>query len=259
MKFSSEISKLLTDKYFLYFMTFLTATNILAYLVTNQFHAIIFFGLVGSLTHHFSKNMAIVMLVSLVTTNFLMANNRFREGLENNIAETISENVSLDNIENKDKEIAEAIPSVREAENNEQLKTGVVVKKKADKIIDMNNTDLNSSTEESSAPEGFGEKMTNKKSANGENVKPRIDYATTIEQSYQQLDQMLGSGSIQELTNDTKNLMKQQQNLFDTMQNMVPVLQGAQKLLKDFDINGLAGSLKSMGNLANMPSVSNPK
>ena len=47
--------------------------------------------------------------------------------------------------------------------------------------------------------------------------------------------------------------MKQQQNLFDTMQNMVPVLQGAQNLLKDFKIDGLTDSLKNISGLANSP------
>ena len=47
--------------------------------------------------------------------------------------------------------------------------------------------------------------------------------------------------------------MDQQKNLFDTMQNMVPVLQGAQNLLKDFDIGGLTNSLKGIGGLGNAP------
>jgi NADH:ubiquinone oxidoreductase subunit 4 (subunit M) len=54
MSFSIEASKLLTNKYFLYFMVFLTATNVLGYLVTNKVNAVIFFLLVGLLTHHFS-------------------------------------------------------------------------------------------------------------------------------------------------------------------------------------------------------------
>ena len=41
--------------------------------------------------------------------------------------------------------------------------------------------------------------------------------------------------------------MGQQQKLYDTMQNMVPVLQGAQNLLKDFKIEGLTESLKGIG------------
>jgi hypothetical protein len=53
--------------------------------------------------------------------------------------------------------------------------------------------------------------------------------------------------------------MKQQQNLFDTMQNMVPVLNGAQQLLKDFKIDGLTESLKSMGGLAGAPTIATNK
>jgi hypothetical protein len=37
------------------------------------------------------------------------------------------------------------------------------------------------------------------------------------------------------------------------MQNMVPVLQGAQDMLKGFDIGGLTNSLKNIGGLANAP------
>jgi hypothetical protein len=47
--------------------------------------------------------------------------------------------------------------------------------------------------------------------------------------------------------------MKQQQTLFDTMQNMVPVLKGAQDVLKGFDVGSLTDSLKNIGGLANAP------
>ena len=40
-----------------------------------------------------------------------------------------------------------------------------------------------------------------------------------------------------------------QKQLFDTMQNMVPVLKGAQDLLANVDVGGLTDSLKSIGGL----------
>ena len=61
MNFKKEAAKLLTNKYFLYFMVFLSATNVLGYLVTNKFNAIGFFVLIGLITYHFSKNMAVVL------------------------------------------------------------------------------------------------------------------------------------------------------------------------------------------------------
>jgi uncharacterized membrane protein YciS (DUF1049 family) len=271
MKFASEVSKLLTNKYFLYFMVFLAATNVLGYLVTNKMNAVIFFALVSLLTYQFSKNMAIILLVAVIATNFLMANKLMREGLENN------ETPALKKIQDIDPQIAETLPVVQQAQNNEQVKTilkknqanndlGVVAsneisknikKNVSTKIIDQNNIDKNQTTDDEEV-EGFGNKMGNKK-INNNGSGTRLDYAATIEQSYANLDNLLGSDSIKKLSSDTQKLMAQQQNLFDTMQNMVPVLQGAQNLLKDFKIDGLTDSLKNISGLANapMPAVSN--
>ena len=47
MSFVKECSKLLTNKYFLYFIVFLASTNVLGYIVTNKINAIIFFILVS--------------------------------------------------------------------------------------------------------------------------------------------------------------------------------------------------------------------
>jgi hypothetical protein len=277
MSIATEASKLLTNKYFLYFMVFLAATNVLGYLVTNKTNAVIFFALVSLLTYQFSKNMAVILLVAIIATNFLMANKRMREGLENGTTETTTETPpvrgrALDAIDAKDKDVADAInnPAFQEAKNNAQLEAKVnngkqavanavaasneTLKTKPNKIpSDPNNPTSNQTTVPEEEVEGFGEKMGGKKGAKSESIGPRLDYAATIEQSYANLDSLLGSDSIKQLTTDTQKLMKQQQNLFDTMQNMVPVLDGAQKLLKDFKIDGLTASLKSMGGLAGAP------
>ena len=277
MSFSSEASKLLTNKYFLYFMVFLTATNVLGYLVTNKVNAVIFFALVGLLTHHFSKNMAVVLLVPLIATNFLMANKMMREGFEGDAS---TDSPSLVKVADRDPQIAEALPIVKQSKNNEEVKQlqdavssstaatnmnnarnnakqTVSTALSENGTIDPNNLSLNQTTEDPNAPEGFGEKMSNskKKGSKNENFGPRLDYAATIEQSYQNLDSLLGSDSIKQLTGDTQKLMQQQQNLFETMNNMVPVLQGAQDMLKGFDMEGLTKSLSGMKNLGSAKTV----
>lgn len=274
MSFATEASKLLTNKYFLYFIVFLAATNVLGYLVTNKINAVIFFGLVSLITYQFSKNMAVVLLIAIISTNFLMANKRMREGLENKIVENEIniDSESLSKIVDKDPEIANAIDVLKKSKDDEEVRkqltenndktltvTNLDMDKPNDndnpnKIIDTNNTDLNKSNE--TGPEGVGEKIGGKKnSAKSEHFGPRLDYAATIEQSYQNLDNILGSDSIKQLTNDTQKLMKQQQNLFNTMNQMVPVLEGAQNMLKGFDMESLTKSLGSMGSLGNAPTV----
>ena len=86
-------------------MVFLAATNVLGYLVTNKLNAVIFFALVGLLTYQFSKNMAVILLVAIVATNFMMANKIIREGLENATSNT---SPALENISKIDPQISQA-------------------------------------------------------------------------------------------------------------------------------------------------------
>jgi len=273
MSFVSEATKLLTNKYFLYFIVFLSATNVLGYLVTHKLNAVAFFALVSLLSYQFSKNMAVVLLISIVATNFMMSNKMLREGMDNattppdtstatatatDMATKIA--AALDNVDAKDPEIAANLPVVQssssvDAVNAKKLEKPVRTEMSDNTNVDLNNPDLNKQTSEP-APEGFGEKMSNnKKGKKEEHFGPRLDYAATIEQSYQNLDSLLGSDSIKQLTGDTQKLMQQQQNLFNTMNQMVPVLEGAQNLLKGFDMSSLTKSLGGMGALATAPTA----
>jgi hypothetical protein len=248
MNFAKEASKLLTNKYFLYFMVFLAATNILGYLVTNKFNAIVFFALIGLLTHQFSKNMAVVLLVAVLATNFLMANKMMREGLEN------QDSTVLQKAADADPQIASAVPIVKNSASNEEaMAKAKTASKSADmtteKVEDINNPELNN-TMETDAPEGVGETLSNnKKTSPSAGKASRLDYAATIEESYKNLDQILGSDALKNLSNDTHKLMAKQTKLFETMNNMVPVLNGAQDLLKKFDIGSISESLKSIAPL----------
>jgi hypothetical protein len=260
MSFAKEASKLLTNKYFLYFMVFLAASNVLGYLVTNKLNAVAFFGLVSFLTYQFSKNMAVILLVAVIMTNFMMANKLMREGLEN---QTSSESTgALEKVQNTDPEIAATVPIVKNASSTEEVKNTISSQTEAnrqkvkDAVMDINNENLNKNIEEEDAPEGFGGRVANRKAAvKSEHFGPRLDYAATIEQSYQNLDSLLGSDSIKQLTSDTQKLMAQQQNLFNTMNQMVPVLEGAQNMLKGFNMEDLQKSFNSVSGLGTAPTI----
>lgn len=265
MSFASEASKLLTNKYFLYFMVFLASTNVLGYLVTNKLNAIAFFGLVSFLTYQFSKNMVVVLLVAVIATNFMMSSRMMREGLENKT----NDSSSLDKVESIDSEIAKTLPIVEASKDNAEV--GKKIKSAGESsgktqediratmeaaLSDVNNTDLNKKIEEKNEPEGFGEKISGKKSnGKSEHFGPRLDYAATIEQSYQNLDSILGSDSIKQLTNDTQKLMHQQQNLFNSMNQMVPVLESAKSMLSSFNIDDLQKSFKDISGLGGAPTM----
>ena len=88
--------------------------------------------------------------------------------------------------------------------------------------------------------------MSNKKSN-------RIDYASTVEDAYDDLNSILGSDGVQRLTHDTHKLMEQQVKLADAMKNMAPLIESAKSLMSGFDFN----SLNNFGGIA--AKIMNPK
>ena len=64
-----KMGKVLNDKNVLYIVFILAILNILGYLLVRNTEAIAFFLIVGFLTTYFSKNMIVVLLVSMVSTS----------------------------------------------------------------------------------------------------------------------------------------------------------------------------------------------
>ena len=275
MSFSSEASKLLTNKYFLYFIVFLAVSNVLGYLVTNKLNAVIFFALVAFLTSNFSKNMTVILLVSIVATNLLMANRSMREGLENATMPTLTDEqkatkVDADKLDSVDRELGDGLKTLQSSGNTEEAKLKLENRKAMKStttttttapLIDPNNRDLNKPTVEASQVEGMGNKKSGFNNPKGgsslRDAAPvnggssRIDYATTLEDAYDNLDKILGSDGINKLSNDTQRLMQQQQKLFDTMANMMPMIESAKDMMGGIDMSQLGGLADLAGGLGN--------
>ena len=242
MNLQKTFSSLMTNKYFLYFIVVLSVLNIIGYLTMNNTDAVIFFALLGFIMFNFSKNMTIVLLVSIVATNLFMVSKPFTSfeafteggvsggpknskpgpGRGNKVG---GDDVSgdLDGMTNKEEEVVEKKPTKK--------------KKPAKKVSTVEK--LSSKKNKS---EGFDLSPAPVKKSS------HIDYATTLEDAYKNLEKMLGNGGLQNLTADTKKLMDQQTQLFNSMENITPMLAQAQQMMKGMDIdsiNKFAGSAKS--------------
>jgi hypothetical protein len=66
-----------------------------------------------------------------------------------------------------------------------------------------------------------------------------IDHSATLEAAYDNMEKILGSEGIKNLTNDTQNLIKQQKGLTEHMGSMLPIVTQASKMLEKFDLNAL--------------------
>ena len=268
MNFASEASKLLCNKYFLYFIVFLTVSNVLGYIVTNKVNAVIFFALVAFLMTNFSKNMAVILLVAIVATNLLMANKSTREGLEN---ATIKASVDPDKLDSVDSQLGNGLKALKSTGNVDdakaklsEKKTNNVDEEEVGEIVDPNNRSLNKKTDETETfvpnTASSGKKKAGFHNAKGGssfkdaapvNANSRIDYASTLEGAYDNLDKILGSDGINKLTGDTQKLMVQQQKLFETMEGMVPMIHQAKEMMSGIDMSQLGG-LADMANSLGM-------
>ena len=267
MSFSSEVSNLFTNKYFLYFIVFLAVSNVLGYLVTNKLNTVIFFALVAFLASNFSKNMAVILLIAIVATNLLMVNKSMREGLENatnTLPDKAKESNKLDSIDpelNQGLKTLESSNSTEDAKQkleNKKLDTNFTDIDTTDYALDPNNRDLNN-IKDTSNIEGLKSRKSGfhnpkgssslKNAASLDGSESRIDYATTLEDAYDNLDKILGSDGINKLSNDTQRLMQQQQKLFDTMSNMIPMINSAKDMMGSVNMSQLGGLADLAGSL----------
>ena len=265
MSFVNEASKLLTNKYFLYFIVFLAITNVIGYLVTNKLNAIVFFALICLLMTNFSKNMVVILLVAIVATNLLMVNSRMREGMENapELTDEQKQQVQTQVQAVKNKRSTNAAePVSTDADTTTDVDTTatpstaskvdeIKAKVQAKKASTTDTTDVTDATEavpatdEGFAPAGVGANG-KKRGAIGGPAKPsRIDYASTLEDAYDNLDKILGSGGMQNLSADTEKLMNQQKKLFEAMNTMMPLVSKAQDMLQGLDM-GKIGQMVDM-------------
>ena len=76
----------------------------------------------------------------------------------------------------------------------------------------------------------------------------RIDYASTLEQAYDNIENIIGEDGVRGLTDQTKSLMNQQKQLMENMKDMGPLLKSAEGFMKQITggggISGITEMLK---------------
>jgi hypothetical protein len=199
MKVNSTVSKILTNKWVLNIISFLALFNVIGYMIMGNFNNVIFFIILAVLVRNFSQNMIIVLGTPLVIVNlFAMGNGTF-EGMTNPDGTTTGteeeEKKKKEEEEKKKKEEEE-----KKKKEEEEKKNGII-------------------TADAAKKDSF-------EVGRRKNGASKIDYASTIEDAYDDLNKILGSDGIKRLTDDTQGLMKQQMQLADSMKSITPLVQG---------------------------------
>ena len=199
MKVPSVLKKILTNRIVLYITTVVTVFNMIGYLITGNITHVLLFIVLVILTSYFSRNLIIVLGIPLILVNlFAIKLLSSIEGMETNT--TSSTNNTTSSTIDADK--------IKDAIKNKQ---------------NSNTTDsssINSNTK-TNTDESFEVGRAKKRGGGND-----IDYASTIEDAYDQLNSILGSDGIKRLTDDTQKLMKQQMQLAESMSQMGPMIKG---------------------------------
>ena len=199
MKLNTSISKFLTNQWVLNIVTILAFFNVIGYIVIGNFNNVIIYIVLALLIRTFSKNMIIILGIPLIFINLFAFKNltSFSEGMENNNQKEI---ISTINDEKRRKEPAVSVigsDSVSSSSTN-------------------NNNEVDSANTKSDEHFEVGR---------AKNGGSKIDYASTIENAYDDLNKVLGSDGIKSLTDDTQRLMKQQMELAKSMEGLTPIVE----------------------------------
>ena len=237
MSFKSNISKILTSSILLKVIFILSFFNMIGYLVYGNYHAIIFFLLVATLVKYFSRNMILILGIPLFVVNLFVLGKTTKEGMSNSNSNSNS---------NSKNNTTESDDSTQDASGNTQKDTIKKINDKASTkqglpitpIDDTSNDTSNKSTEESF-------EVGRSKKGNYD-----IDYASTIEDAYDELNNILGGDGIKKLTGDTQNLMKQQMQLTEAMKGIGPLIEQMGPLMQSVGpmIEQAKGIMGSGGN-----------
>lgn len=237
MNFKAALSKFLTNKLVLNIVSLLALFNVIGYMVMGYFNIVVLFIVIAILVRYFSKNMIVVLGIPLILINLI----------------SLRKNMSFEGMENATKdETKETIDKINKKTNN--AKSNVL----------GTQTPLEPTADTVDNSESFEAGRRKNRNTNS-----KIDYASTIEEAYDNLNNILGSDGINRLTQDSQRLMKQQVELAESMkamgplmENMGPLMKQAQEMMSSMndDKSGLGNIMGIADQLKNkLSSVTPPK
>ena len=227
-----DLKYLLRNRNVLYVVLFLAVANLFSYLMLKQLDAVAFFVIIGFLTTYFSKNMIIILLTSVISTFLLvqikMLGNNVREGMTEGGEEKTEEEKKAE--EGKKKEETETTMTETETTMTESMEKMPARAKKntAEKFQPLRPAKYNADEVDS------------------DRHKPQVDYAGTLEAAYDNLDKLLSSDAIRNMSDETNRLAEKQHKLMGNIKQITPIMDKASSMLSKLDIGNLSGMMKGM-------------
>lgn len=284
MKLPKVVQSMLQDKNVLYIVAFLAVINFFGYIVLRDSYALLIFLSVGFISTYFSKNMTIVLIVTLILTNFITVISRNlvsgKEGFDASTPESTDAAGAAESGSEADSASSAAKPAAAAAKpaaaaakpaaaaapakpaaaaaaaaapaKPAAASSGVMGAGLGGKALKKVTTSA-SSTQDPLKIEAMTE--LSPASINDEDDLPvnnRVDYAKTLEKAYDNLENIVGQDGVRGLTSQTNTLMDQQQKLMENMKSMEPLLKTAQSFLDKFESSSMGKLFEKIPGMSSM-------
>lgn len=266
MKLPKVVETILHDKNVLYIVAFLAIMNFFGYIVLRDSYALLIFLSVGFISTYFSKNMTVVLLSTLLFTNFITVLSRMivvnQEGFDATAGDAPATTATTATTTGAT--TTGATPSVATATAT-PVATGAAVAPAKPVATGTTGTAAPGVTGAGTSIKA-SKKVANGKiaeamtelspaSLDGEDDLPvnnRVDYAKTLEKAYDNLDSLVGQDGVKGLTSQTNVLMDQQQKLMENMKSMEPLLKTAQSFLDKFESSSMGKLFEKIPGMSSM-------
>lgn len=222
-----NFKQFLSNQTVLYVVFGLSLASLLGYVMTNKTDAVIFFLLAGFITSHFSKNMTVIMLVSLLVTNMVFTVGRMREGMENQKdRRTKSQKAAEENIVPNDEELELAegqTPGSMRAASGPM--DAAMVGEKDPATMAASVTSKHDALSNSNDVQGH----------TAADKKKKADVA------YSYFEKAMNEGGIDKLSEDMDDMVAKHEKLETMINNMGPIIDKAGKLLDKVNTTNIGG------------------
>ncbi len=221
---NAMFNKLVNNKITLYVVAIIALITLLGNIINSEFSAVLLFFLVGGIAYCFTKNMTIVLGSSIVVTTVATMSRSFffyQEGLEDMSGVDMSGGIS---------------PSTTQTTGTPQTP----------EIPQTAGTSGTSGTSETirQALTPLTPSLVNN-IPNKDQMQKQLGKASEMEQAYDNLEKIMGKDNIQSISTDTKDLIKQQNELIKQLKTMTPALNDAMSSIGNLDLSKLTSMFSS--------------
>jgi len=225
-----NFKQFLSNQTVLYVVFGLSLASLLGYVMTNKTDAVVFFLLAGFITSHFSKNMTVIMLVSLLVTNLVFTVNRMREGMEN------QKNTKEGKTKSQKAAAENRVPSDEDLELAEGQTPGGM--RPASGSMDA-------AMVGDKDPATMAARVASKQQANttSDSVQGHTaaDKKKKTDVAYSYFEKAMNEGGIDKLSDDMDDMVAKHEKLETMINNMGPIIDKAGKLLDKVNTTNIGG------------------